>query len=55
MKNPTITVTTTEAIYYLTADEFHRATENGILDRLGSEEILSVEEECMVDWKKIGF
>ncbi|MEQ8853621.1 MAG: hypothetical protein RID21_13495 [Gimesia sp.] len=53
--NPTVTVTTTNSIYYLTADEFMTATENGFLDRLGSEEILSVQDDLKVDWKKIGF
>jgi len=54
MKHPTITVTTTSSIYYLTADEFITATQNGFLDHL-TEEIVSVEEELRVDWKKIGF
>tara|TARA_R110002126_G_scaffold133863_3_gene277966 strand:- start:799 stop:966 length:168 start_codon:yes stop_codon:yes gene_type:complete len=55
MKEPTITVTTTNSVYYLTIDGFLRATQNGYLDHLGSEEIVSVDEGFTVDWKKIGF
>ena len=55
MIKPTITVTTTEAIYYLTVDEFMTATENGSLDRLDAEEIVSVQEDLKFDWRKIGF
>lgn len=44
MKNPTITVTTTESVYYLTSDEYSRAVQNGLEDLLGAEVILSVEE-----------
>lgn len=55
MIKPTITITTTSSVYYLTAEEFNRATENGIMDRLGSEEILSVQDDLKVDWRKIGF
>lgn len=54
MKNPTVTVTTS-SVYYLTADEYLIATENGFLNQLDAEEILSVEEELKVDWRKIGF
>jgi hypothetical protein len=31
------------------------ATQNGVLDHLGSEEILSVDEDLKDNWKKIGF
>tara|TARA_R110002111_G_scaffold100976_6_gene156464 strand:+ start:22880 stop:23047 length:168 start_codon:yes stop_codon:yes gene_type:complete len=55
MKNPTITVTTTNSIYFLSEDEYLIATQNGILNHIGAEEILSVEEELKVDWRKIGF
>lgn len=55
MKTPTITVTTSETTYYLTQDEFQRATQNGFLDRLGLEVILTVEEELKVNWKRVGF
>lgn len=53
--HPTITVTTTSSVYFLTADEYLIATENGFLDRLDAEVIVSVEEELKVDWRKIGF
>jgi len=57
MIKPTITVTTTESVYYLTTDEYSRAVQDGLEDYLGAEEILSVEEELEVnvDWVKDGF
>ena len=57
MIKPTITVTTTEAVYYLTTDEYSRAFQNGLEDYLGAEEIVSVEVEMEVDldWMKDGF
>lgn len=57
MIKPTITVTTTEAVYYLTTDEYSRAVQNGLVDYLGAEEIVSVEAEMEVDfeWMKEGF
>lgn len=57
MMKPTITVTTTEAVYYLTTDEYSRAFQNGLEDYLGAEEIVSVEVEMEVDldWMKDGF
>tara|TARA_R100001132_G_scaffold18544_1_gene16294 strand:+ start:12849 stop:13022 length:174 start_codon:yes stop_codon:yes gene_type:complete len=57
MIKPTITVTTTESVYYLTPDEYSRSVENGLVDYLGAEEIVSVEEDLDVDvgWMRDGF
>lgn len=55
MKNTTITVRASDSVYFLTQYEYLTATQNGFWDHLGSEEIMSVEEECMVDWRKIWF
>ncbi|MEQ8637968.1 hypothetical protein [Gimesia maris] len=57
MKLPTITITTTESVYYLAADEYFRAFQNGLVDYLGAEEILSVvgEMEVDLDWVRDGF
>lgn len=51
----TYTITTNESVYFLTDEEYQSATQNGLLDYLGEEEILSVTEPKRVDWMKCGY
>ena len=57
MMKPTITVTTTKSVYYLTSDEYLTAIQNGLEYYLEAEEIVSVEGEMEVDldWMREGF
>ena len=57
MTKPTITVTTTNSVYYLTTDEYSRAVKNGLEYFLGAEQIVTVKEDLDVDveWVKDGF
>ncbi len=49
------TITTNESVYHLTDEEYRNATENGFLNHLGEEEILSVTEPKRVDWRRCGY
>lgn len=50
-----VRVTTVESVYYLSYEEYRNATQNGSLNHLGDEEIISVAGEKKVDWLRVGY